>query len=320
MGRGNYVYYGAGTNDDSGFNATCALAWADALKAPVGQTVSRSVTGDNNRTVNIVQNQAGLGAKVFSVGYGVDTSDYASPDTEDVQYYFSANQAGQIANIFKLIQQTIVDSMAASNVVVRDIVTDDFDIVTPAGEVAVDGQDIPSGQSVTINGRTVTVPLGAITSSETDRLITITFRIKLREDRFLEAGTYVVPTNTNAQVTYRQNDADLHQVFEVPSVTIQVDADRYGMSKTAAVTDWDARTYDITVKAWSAAPDHVGGPHRLCGGRQRDPLRRQRRREPSRLHRVGRQRPGQPGSRRLCAAEGIERDYRRDHGQLLGVR
>lgn len=171
---------GTGTNDDSGFNATCALAWADALKAPVGQTVSRSVTGDNNRTVNIVQNQAGLGAKVFSVGYGVDTSDYASPDTEDVQYYFSANQAGQIANIFKLIQQTIVDSMAASNVVVRDIVTDDFDIVTPAGEVAVDGQDIPSGQSVTINGRTVTVPLGAITSSETDRLITITFRIKLR--------------------------------------------------------------------------------------------------------------------------------------------
>ena len=254
VGRGNYVYYGTGTNDDSGFNATCALAWADALKAPVGQTVSRSVTGDNNRTVNIVQNQAGLGAKVFSVGYGVDTSDYASPDTEDVQYYFSANQASQIANIFKLIQQTIVDSMAASNVVVRDIVTDDFDIVTPAGEVAVDGQDIPSGQSVTINGRTVTGPLGAITSSETDRLITITFRIKLREDRFLEAGTYVVPTNTNAQVTYRQNDADLHQVFEVPSVTIQVDADRYGMSKTAAVTDWDARTYDITVKAWSAVP------------------------------------------------------------------
>ncbi len=131
VGRGNYVYYGTGTNDDSGFNATCALAWADALKAPVGQTVSRSVTGDNNRTVNIVQNQAGLGAKVFSVGYGVDTSDYASPDTEDVQYYYSASQAGQIANIFKLIQQTIVDSMAASNVVVRDIVTDDFDIVTP---------------------------------------------------------------------------------------------------------------------------------------------------------------------------------------------
>lgn len=64
----------------------------------------------------------------------------------------------------------------------------------------------------------------------------------------------MVPTNTNAQVTYRQNDADLHQVFEVPSVTIQVDADRYGMSKTAVVTDWDARTYDITVKAWSAVP------------------------------------------------------------------
>lgn len=257
------------------------------------------MTGDNNRTVNIVQNQAGLGAKVFSVGYGVDTSDYASPDTEDVQYYYSANQAGQIANIFKLIQQTIVDSMAASNVVVRDIVTDDFDIVTPAGEVAVDGQDIPSGQSVTINSRTVTVPLGAITSSETDRLITITFRIKLREDRFLEAGTYVVPTNTNAQVTYRQNDADLHQVFEVPSVTIQVDADRYGMSKTAVVTDWDARTYDITVKAWSAVPPQTMWVDRTdyVADGSVTPSADNEGESPSRLHRVGRQRPGQPGSR-----------------------
>lgn len=257
VGRGKYVYYGTGTNDNSGFNATCALAWADALKAPVGQTVTRTVRGDDKKTVDIVKNKAGLGAKIFSVGYSVDTSDYASPDTEDVQYYYSANQASQIANIFKLIQQTIVDSMAASNVVVQDIVTDDFDIVTPAGEVAVDGHDIPSGQSVTIDGRTVTVPLGAVISSETDQRITITFRIKLREDRFLEAGTYVVPTNTNAQVTYRQNGAELYQVFEVPAVTIRVDADKYGMSKTAKVTDWDARTYDITVKAWSAIPPQI---------------------------------------------------------------
>ena len=185
VGNRNSVNYGTGSNDNYGINAACAMAWADALKAPADTTLTKKVENTDGNEVTIFQNKKGLGAKIFSVGYGVDTSAYASPNTEDIQYYFSANQANQISNIFKLIQQTIVNSMAASNVVVKDIVTEDFDIVTPAGEVAVSGQEIPSGQQVTIDGRTVNVPLGAISSTEDDASINITFRIKAREDRFL---------------------------------------------------------------------------------------------------------------------------------------
>ena len=257
VGNRNSVNYGTGSNDNYGINASCAMAWADALKAPADTTLTKKVENTDGNEVTIFQNKRGLGAKIFSVGYGVDTSAYASPNTADIQYYFSANQANQISNIFKLIQQTIVNSMAASNVVVRDIVTDDFDIVTPAGEVAVSGQEIPSGQQVTIDGRTVNVPLGAISSTEDDASITITFRIKAREDRFLEAGDYRVPTNTKAEVTYRQNDEEKYQIFEVPYVDITVSQTKYGMSKTAKVKSWDDRTYDITLKAWSEVPSKI---------------------------------------------------------------
>ena len=245
----NTVYYGTGSNDEYGYNAKCALAWADALKTPVGQQRAAVTVGDATMSA-----QDGLGAKIFSVGYGVDTSAYASPDTEDVTYYYPASQAGQISNIFKLIQQPITNSMAASQIVVKDIVTDDFTIVTPAGEVAVDGQELAAGQQVTIDGNTVSVPLGTIVSQETSTPITITFRVKLREDRFLEAGDYLVPTNTRAEVTYRQDDEEWNQVFEVPGVNIHVDDTKYGMQKTAMVKSWDDRTYDITLKAWSAKP------------------------------------------------------------------
>ncbi len=245
----NTVYYGTGSNDEYGYNATCALAWANALKAGVEEQTEKVEVGDAT-----IQPMNGLDAKIFSVGYGVDTSAYASPDTEDVTYYYPASQAGQISNIFKLIQQTITNSMAASQIVVKDIVTDDFTIVTPAGEVAVAGQELAAGQQVTIDGNTVSVPLGTIISQETSTPITITFRVKVREDRFLEAGDYLVPTNTRAEVTYRQDDEEWNQVFEVPGVNIHVDDTKYGMQKTAMVKSWDDRTYDITLKAWSAKP------------------------------------------------------------------
>ena len=245
------VYYGTGSSDDSGYNKACAMAWADALKAPVTETVSRTI-GSNSNTVTIT-NQ-GLGANVFSVGYGVDTSDFASPNTAEVTYYYPASQVYQISNIFKLIQQTIVNSVSASQVVLQDIVTDNFEIVTPATEVAVTGQAVPTGQVVTIAGNTVSVPLGTITSSEADTVITVTFRIKLKDDWCMEKGTYTIPTNTEAKVTYKKEGTDCYQVFEVPTITVTISDTKYGMSKQANVTNWNDRTYDITVKSWSNIP------------------------------------------------------------------
>ena len=46
--------------------------------------------------------------------------------------------------------------------------------------------------------------MGEISSTlEGDKVITVTFRIQLKEGIIQEAGTYELPTNTAAKVTYK---------------------------------------------------------------------------------------------------------------------
>ena len=73
------------------------------------------------------------------------------------------------------------------------------------------------GSEIAINGQKVTVPLGEISSTlEGDKVITVTFRIQLKEGIIQEAGTYELPTNTAAKVTYKENGEIFYQIFEVP--------------------------------------------------------------------------------------------------------
>lgn len=240
--------YGNGSNDKSGYNEDCAVAWADALKAPVGTSLSRTVG-----KVSVFSQKAGLGAKVFSIGYdGLDTSVYASDADESGQYYYAVARGGSFTpvfnNIISRIKKTTEQSFTASDVILSDEVNEDFEIISGAEEIRVyqDGEEISAQAS--INGNTVSVPFGNITTDYENHTYKVVFRVKLKDNVYVDAGTYTLPTNDGATVRYNE---DQHQVFEVPYVTVQIDKSVYGSSKDAQITSWDNRTYDISLQAWS---------------------------------------------------------------------
>ena len=243
--------YGNGRDDGDGYNKDCAIAWAEALKAPVGTSLSRTVG-----KVSVFSQKAGLGAKVFSIGYdGLDTSAYASDADESGQYYYEVAKGGDFTPIFNnitsRIKKTTEQHFNANDVVLSDIVNEDFEIVSGAEEIKVykDNQEITAQAS--INGNTVSVPFGDITSDFENHTYKTVFRVKLKDSVYVDAGTYTLPTNDGAKVTYQENGEEKQQVFEAPYVTVQIDKSIYGSSKDAQMTSWDDRTYDITLRAWS---------------------------------------------------------------------
>ncbi len=251
FGGGEWVNYnyGTGSSDSSGINADCALAWADLLKARPDQTTSRFVTGTDDSTAWVYQNQKGRAATIFTVGYNQDLSGYGTPGDE---YNYNISNPNQINGIFQKIQSTIVTNRTVQDVVLEDIVTDQFEILSLPAGVQVEGQEIPLGSEIAINGQKVTVPLGEISSTlEGDKVITVTFRIQLKEGIIQEAGTYELPTNTAAKVTYKENGEIFYQIFEVPSVQVEVlsPGELLDMSKDAQLVDWINRIYNITLSA-----------------------------------------------------------------------
>lgn len=243
--------YGTGSKDSKGYNKDCAIAWAEALKAPVGNSVTRTVGG-----ATVFSGKAGLGAKVFAIGYdGLDTFNYASEADTDGPYYYEVAKGGDFTPIFNnitsRIKKTTEQHFNANDVVLSDIVNEDFEIVSGAEEIKVykDNQEITAQAS--INGNTVSVPFGDITSDFENHTYKAVFRVKLKDNVYVDAGTYTLPTNDEAKVSYNQQDDSKDQFFEVPYVTVQIDKSIYGSSKDARITSWDDRTYDITLQAWS---------------------------------------------------------------------
>lgn len=253
----NYIYgcYGDGNNDAGGKNKNCAIEWANLIKTPSDQTYTGRVNY-KRESYTIFSDKQGTGAKIFSIGYEEDTSDYASPTDQYGSYYYEVKRNGNLNAVFENITKRIKDATTshytAEDVVLTDNVSQYFDITSQQGEIKVlkDGQEI-TPKSISINGNQVRVDFGDIKTDFENHTYQVVFRVKLKGDVCIEAGDYSLPTNNEATVTYTQDEKDEYQVFEIPYVQIHQDQAIFGTAKDAQLTNWDDRTYDITLNAWS---------------------------------------------------------------------
>lgn len=256
-GKYNYSYgcYGDGQSDSGNRNKNCAIEWANLIKTPSDQTYTGRVDY-NRKSYTIFSDKQGTGAKIFSIGYEEDTSDYASPADQYGSYYYEVKRNGNLNAVFENITKRIKDATTshytAEDVVLTDNVSQYFDITSQQGEIKVlkDGQEIKP-KSISINGNQVRVDFGDIKTDFENHTYQVVFRVKLKGDVCIEAGDYSLPTNDEATVTYTQDEKDEYQVFEIPYVQIHQDQAIFGTAKDAQLTNWDDRTYDITLNAWS---------------------------------------------------------------------
>ncbi|HJB26779.1 MAG TPA: VWA domain-containing protein [Firmicutes bacterium] len=250
-----YDCYGDGNNDAGGRNKNCAIEWANLIKTPSDQTYTGKVNY-NRKSYTIFSDKQGTGAKIFSIGYEEDTSDYASPADQYGPYYYEVERNGNLNAVFENITKRIKDATTshytAEDVVLTDNVSQYFDITSQQGEIKVlkDGQEI-TPKSISINGNQVRVDFGDIKTDFENHTYQVVFRVKLKGDVCIEAGDYSLPTNDEATVTYTQDEKDKYQVFEIPYINIHLEEGVFGTSKDAQLINWDNRTYEITLNAWS---------------------------------------------------------------------
>ena len=241
---------GSGSSDPYGYNKDCAVAWADVLSAPSSQTLTKEVGG-----VNVFQNKRGLGAEVFAISYPegtVDNEDFASDSAHHIEIPRGAEFSPYFNDIAKRIVNTVLNNYTAEDTVLTDTVSEYFDIVSEPEDIQVTRDGKPIEASSAIKGQDVSVQFGDIqTDLDGNHTYRVTFRVKLRDDACIAAGDYILPTNDEAKVTYTQDEKDEYQVFEIPYVQIHQDQAIFGTAKDAQLTNWDDRTYDITLNAWS---------------------------------------------------------------------
>ncbi len=220
------------------------------MSAPSSQSLTRTVGG-----VDVFRNKRGLGAEVFAISYPegtVDNEDFASDSAHHIEIPRGAEFSPYFNDIAKRIVNTVLNNYTAEDTVLTDTVSDYFNIVSNPEDIQVTRDGKPIEASSAIKGQDVSVQFGDIqTDLDGNHTYRVTFRVKLRDDACIAAGDYILPTNNEAKVTYTQKDNGKYQVFEIPYVQIHRDQAIFGTAKDAQLTNWDDRTYDITLNAWS---------------------------------------------------------------------